>query len=83
MKKILVGYIMDGSKGGIDRYLLRFVEQVWEEGMQIDFLSDRDSDKLKKKLEKYKSRVFPVPSLWHNISRQEKSWNRTDMILYI
>lgn len=41
MKKILVGYIMDGSKGGIDRYLLRFVEQVWEEGMQIDFLSAR------------------------------------------
>ena len=28
-KKILVGYIMDGTSGGIDRYLLRFIEQVW------------------------------------------------------
>ena len=26
-KKILVGYIMDGTSGGIDRYLLRFIEQ--------------------------------------------------------
>jgi len=36
-KKILVGYIMDGTSGGIDRYLLRFIEQVWEEDIQIDF----------------------------------------------
>ena len=35
-KKILVGYIMDGTSGGIDRYLLRFIEQVWEEDIQID-----------------------------------------------
>ena len=85
MKKILVGYIMDGSKGGIDRYLLRFVEQVWEEGMQIDFLSDRDSDKLKKKLEKYKSRVFPVPSLWHPLAQYQQTrkimeQNRYDIV---
>lgn len=85
MKKILVGYIMDGSKGGIDRYLLRFVEQVWEEGMQIDFLSDRDSEKLKKKLEKYKSRVFPVPSLWHPLAQYQRTrkimeQNRYDVV---
>ena len=26
-KKILVGYIMDGTSGGIDRYLLRFMSR--------------------------------------------------------
>ena len=46
-KKILVGYIMDGTSGGIDRYLLRFIEQVWEEDIQIDFLSDRSAYELK------------------------------------
>ena len=51
-KKILVGYIMDGTSGGIDRYLLRFIEQVWEEDIQIDFLSDRSAYELKKRLEK-------------------------------
>ena len=51
-KKILVGYIMDGTSGGIDRYLLRFIEQVWEEDIQIDFLSDRSAYELKKKIRK-------------------------------
>ena len=68
-KKILVGYIMDGTSGGIDRYLLRFIEQVWEEDIQIDFLSDRSAYELKKRLEKYKSRVFQVSSLWHPVTQ--------------
>ena len=85
-KKILVGYIMDGTSGGIDRYLLRFIEQVWEEDIQIDFLSDRSAYELKKRLEKYKSRVFQVSSLWHpvtHIGRCKRLSKRTGMMLYI
>ena len=58
-----------GTSGGIDRYLLRFIEQVWEEDIQIDFLSDRSAYELKKRLEKYKSRVFQVSSLWHPVTQ--------------
>ena len=29
--KILVGFIMDGKAGGIDKYLLNFLEQVHNE----------------------------------------------------
>ena len=72
-KKILVGYIMDGTSGGIDRYLLRFIEQVWEEDIQIDFLSDRSAYELKKRLEKYKSRVFQVSSLWHPVTQYRQT----------
>ena len=61
-KKILVGYIMDGTSGGIDRYLLRFIEQVWEEDIQIDFLSDRSAYELKKMIRKsIKAECFRYP----------------------
>lgn len=68
-KRILVGFIMDGNSGGIDRYLLHFLEAVWEEGMQIDFLSDRQDADLQKLLNRYHSKVYPIPSLWHPVKQ--------------
>ena len=46
-RKILVGFIMDGKAGGIDRYLLNFLENVWNEEIQIDFLSNEVDEELK------------------------------------
>lgn len=62
-KRILVGFIMDGKAGGIDTYLLHFLDEVWEEGMEIDFLTDEISPELKKKLETYHSDLFQIASL--------------------
>ena len=49
-RKILVGFIMDGKAGGIDRYLLNFLENVWNEEIQIDFLSNEVDEELKEYL---------------------------------
>lgn len=64
-KKILAGYIMDGHSGGIDSYLLTFLQQIWQPGMQIDFLSDRKDRELERAVEKYGTRIYQVSSLWH------------------
>ncbi len=73
MSKILAGYIMDGNSGGIDRYLLNFLDTVWIEGMQIDFLSDRRDIELEKRLKKYGSRIFPVASLKHPLKQYRQT----------
>lgn len=63
MKRILVGFIMDGRSGGIDNYLLNLLENVWEPELRIDFLSDRIDEELQERLKPYKSRIFAIPSL--------------------
>ena len=40
MKKLLVGFIMDGKSGGIDKYLLNFLTKVSNEEVRIDFLTN-------------------------------------------
>lgn len=65
MKKILVGFIMDGKSGGIDNYILHFLEGIWEEGMQIDFLTNHAEQELKERLRSYHSRLFEIANLKH------------------
>ena len=36
MKKILVGFIMDGHGGGVDNYLLNFLKNVNSNDVQIE-----------------------------------------------
>ena len=47
--KILVGFIMDGKAGGIDKYLLNFLEQVHNECVQVDFLTNHIDAEFKAK----------------------------------
>ena len=56
--KILVGFIMDGKAGGIDKYLLNFLEQVHNECVQVDFLTNHIDANLKQKLEQYDSHLY-------------------------
>lgn len=79
-QKVLVGFIMDGKSGGIDRYLLNFLNNVWNDEIQIDFLSNERNQELVEYLEKYHSKVLPISNLRHPISqfRQVRSLIQTE-----
>ena len=61
--KVLTGFIIDGKAGGIDKYLLTFLEQVHSEFAQVDFLTNHMDADLKQKLEQYGSRLYEVANL--------------------
>ena len=69
MKKILAGFIMDGYGGGIDKYLLNFLENVHTENIRIDFLTNEVSPELETFLQKYHSRIFAIPNLKHPVGQ--------------
>lgn len=69
MKKILLGFIMDGRSGGLDTYLLHFVDAVWKEGMQIDLLTNEADPELKKHLSRYGSRLTEIATLKHPLKQ--------------
>lgn len=69
MKKILLGFIMDGRAGGLDTYLVHFLDAVWEEGMQIDLLTNEADPELKERLRKYHSRLFEIATLRHPLKQ--------------
>lgn len=63
-KKILAGFLIDG-KGGVDNYLLNFLEAIHGDGIQVDFLTNQVDVRLQEQLREYESRLFPVARLWH------------------
>ncbi len=65
MKRILAGFIGDGKAGGVDRYLLNFVEAVHGEEVQVDFLTNEINSDLEKHLEKYRTKLYTVTTLKH------------------
>lgn len=67
MKKILLGFIMDGKAGGLDTYLLHFMDAVRNEDTQIDLLTNKAEPKLKVYLAERRSRLFEIANLWHPV----------------
>lgn len=63
MTKILLGFIMDGRAGGVDKYLMNFYNTVKGKDTRVDFLSDRIDLKLKNYLEENESKLFKISSL--------------------
>lgn len=61
--KVLTGFIMNGKAGGTDKYLLNFLEQVHNEFVQVDFLTNHIDIDLKQKLEQYGSHLYEVANL--------------------
>ena len=61
--KVLVGFIGDGKQGGIDRYLLNFLESVVSDNVRVDFLTTDNTMALKEKLMQYNSHIFQIPTL--------------------
>lgn len=69
MKRVLVGFIMDGKAGGIDKYLLHFLDEVWNDDVEIDFLTNDISPELKKQLADYHSHLYQIASLKHPVKQ--------------
>lgn len=65
MMKVLVGFIMDGKAGGIDKYLLNFLEEVSSEGIQLDFLTNEVDPELQTHLREYHAGLYAIPNLRH------------------
>lgn len=87
MKKLLLGFIMDGRSGGVDTYLLHFIDAVWKEGMQIDLLTNEADPGLKQHLSRYGSRLTEITTLKHPLKqfRQVKELIRKEQydIVYL
>ena len=67
MKKVLVGFFMDGKSGGIDQYLLYFLRSVSDDSTQIDFLTNKIDPELQSTLSSYGSRIFEISNLKHPV----------------
>ena len=69
MRKILAGFIMDGHGGGVDNYLLNFLENTASEDVEIDFLTNDIDKDLEEFLRKYHSRLFAIANLKHPVKQ--------------
>ena len=56
---------MDGHSGGIDKYLLNFLENVNSKNLQVDFLTNEVDTELEIYLKRYGSSIFPIANLRH------------------
>lgn len=66
MKKVLIGYVLDGRSGGVDRYIMNVRDGLGSD-VQVDFLTTHKSDELEKLLSKSGSRLFEVPRATHPV----------------
>ncbi|MEG0546058.1 MAG: glycosyltransferase [Oscillospiraceae bacterium] len=69
MKRILMGIIMDGKAGGIDKYMLNFFEKVHSDEIIIDFITNKIDKDLKKFLNDNNSELYEVPSLSNPVAQ--------------
>lgn len=60
---------MDGKGGGIDRYLLNFLEAVQDQDVEIDFLTDKVDKGLETYLRAYRSEIYAVAGLKHPVKQ--------------
>lgn len=72
MKKVLVGYLINGKKGGIDKFLLNMLDVVDTEAYQIDFLSNLDTPELREYLKEFHSQLHVVSTLKHPIKQYKE-----------
>lgn len=63
MKKVLIGAIMDGKAGGIDRYMLNFFKTVHGDCVHLDFYTNKIDPQLQTNLAECGARLFEVASL--------------------
>ena len=72
VKKMLVGYVIDGRHSGIDKYLLGFCDVAYNNGVSLDLLCGSVDPELKAHLDKMGFGLIAVPSL-KNPSGQYKA----------
>lgn len=67
MKKVLIGFIVDGKAGGIDKYLLNFFHTVNSDAVQMDFLTNHITEPLRQELAQGNASLYEVSSLMHPV----------------
>lgn len=72
MRRILSGFIMTGKAGGVDRYLLNFLEANQGQDVRIDFLTNKKDKELEQYLEKKGSKLYEVTTLRHPKKQAEQ-----------
>lgn len=65
MKKVLIGPIIDGHAGGIDRYMLNLFNEIHGEQVQFDFYTSKIESRLKQDLSERRAHLFEIADLKH------------------
>lgn len=65
MKRILIGYLIDGTHSGIDKYLLNVIAQIRGEDVKIDCLTNKIDLSLQERLNDQGVGLLEIPSLKH------------------
>lgn len=71
-KKILIGYIVDGYAGGVDKYILNLISEVNKDKYEIDLLTNHIDCKLQKQLKAQEIDLIEIPTLKHPIKQYKK-----------
>ncbi len=61
MKKLLIGLIVDGKAGGLDKYILDFYSKINGRYAEVDFLTSEYSESLAEILRKNGSKLLTAP----------------------
>lgn len=69
MKRVLVGFVMDGKSGGTDSYLMNFLNSVSGEDVRLDFLTNHIEPELKEWLKPYHSHLYEIANLHHPVKQ--------------
>lgn len=68
MKRILIGYIIDGKNSGIDKYILNVISQIQDDNLKIDCLTNSIDEDLQEKLDKIGVGLLEIPTLKHPVA---------------
>lgn len=71
-RKILIGYIVNGFAGGVDKYILNLVSSVDLEMFDIDILTNKIEPELVERLKKYNITLYEVPTLKHPVKQYKR-----------
>ena len=86
MKKILIGYLIDGKNSGIDNYILNIIDQIKNDNVKIDCLTNHIDNELKSRLDKLGVGLLEIPTLKHPYSHycaMKAIIQKESMILHI
>lgn len=75
MKRIVIGYLIDGKNSGIDNYILNVINQIKDDNIKIDCLTNKIDSQLKKRLEKIGVGLIEIPTLKHPYNHYSKTKN--------
>lgn len=68
-KKVLIGYIVNGFAGGVDKYILNLVSSINLEVFDIGILTNKIEPDLAERLRKYNITLYEVPTLKHPVKQ--------------